>query len=62
MSPGVGKTMPGKAYEMQYTEGWFGNMTHLVEHPDVISKFFNDSNTIDSHNQSRQNELGMEKC
>jgi hypothetical protein len=33
----------------------------LVECPYVKSKFFNDSNTIDFHNQSRQHDLGMEK-
>ena len=62
MSPGAGKTTPGEAYRMRYTDGFGNVMTRLVERPDVISKFFNDSNTIDSHNQSRQYDLGMEKC
>jgi hypothetical protein len=48
-------------YKMWYTDGFGNVMMHLVECPDVISKFFNDSNTIDSHNQSRQHYLGMEK-
>jgi hypothetical protein len=61
MSPGAGKTRPGEAYKMQYTDGFGNVMMRLVECPDFISKFFNDSNTIDSHNQSRQHDLGMEK-
>jgi hypothetical protein len=32
-----------------------------VQRPDVISRYFNDSNVIDSHNQSRQFELALEK-
>jgi hypothetical protein len=32
-----------------------------VEHPDIISKFFLDSNTIDKHNQSWQYDLALEK-
>jgi hypothetical protein len=62
MSPGAGKTTPRETYKMRYTDGFGNVMMHLVEHPDAISKFFNDSNTIDSHNQSRQHDLGMEKC
>jgi hypothetical protein len=62
MSPGSGKTTLGEAYNIWYTDGFGNVMTRLVERPDVISKFSNDSNTIDSHNQSRQHDLGMEKC
>jgi hypothetical protein len=47
---------------MWCTDGFGNIMMRLSEHPDVISRHFNDSNTIDSHNQSRQYNLGMEKC
>jgi hypothetical protein len=46
MSPGAGRTTPGEAYRMQYTDGYGNVMTRLVEGPDVISRFFNDSNTM----------------
>jgi hypothetical protein len=41
MSPGAGKTTPGEANKMRYTDGFGDVMTHLVERPDVISIFFN---------------------
>ena len=33
----------------------------MVDRPDAISKFFNDSNVVDKHNQSRQFDLALEK-
>jgi hypothetical protein len=32
-----------------------------VEHPDVISTFFQDSNVINAYNQCRQHNLALEK-
>ena len=32
-----------------------------VDRPDVLSKFFRDSNCVDKHNQARQSELALEK-
>jgi hypothetical protein len=57
MSPGA-ETTPGEAYKMWYTDGFGNVMMQLVERPNVISKIFNDSNTIDS----RQHDVKMEKC
>ncbi len=57
----TGKTTPGEAYNVRYTDDFGNDMLRLVERPDVISKLFNDSNTIVSHNQSRQHDLVMEK-
>jgi hypothetical protein len=46
---------------MKYTDR-FGNIcTRNAEFPAVISQFFSDSNTIDSHNQARQANLALEK-
>ena len=40
----------------------FGNIdVRYVPRPQVISRYFNDSNCIDMHNQLRQHELGLEK-
>jgi hypothetical protein len=49
----AGSTTPGKPYEMKYNEDHGNVCIYLVEHPDIISKFFHDSNAIDKHNQSR---------
>jgi hypothetical protein len=57
MTHKAGRTTPGTPYIMRYTDG-FGNLcTRDVERPDVVSSFFQDSNVIDSHNQSRQGYL-----
>ena len=32
-----------------------------MDRPDVVSKFFRDSNIVDKHNQSRQFDLALEK-
>jgi hypothetical protein len=61
MTHKAGRTTPGTPYIMRYTDG-FGNLcTRDVERPDVVSSFFQDSNVIDSHNQSRQHNLALEK-
>jgi hypothetical protein len=56
-----GSTTPGKPYEMKYMDDHGNVCVHLVECPDIVSKFFLDSNTIDKHNQSRQYDLALEK-
>ena len=40
----------------------FGNLrSRQVERPAAISDFFRDSNIVDSHNQARQHDLGLEE-
>jgi hypothetical protein len=46
---------------MKYTDDHGNVCVHLVERPDIISKFFQDSNIIDKDNQSRQFDLALEK-
>jgi hypothetical protein len=53
--------MEGKPYEMKYTDSYGNVCTRFVDHLDVISKFFATSNTIDTHNQLRQDLLQLEK-
>jgi hypothetical protein len=61
MTANAGSTKPGEPYEMKYTDS-FGNVcTCKVERPDVLSKFFKDSNKLDAHNHARQDCLGLEK-
>ena len=61
MTANAGSTKPGEPYEMKYTDS-FGNVcTRKVERPDVLSKFFKDSNKLDAHNHARQDCLGLEK-
>jgi len=46
---------------MKYTDSYGNICTRLVDHPDMISKFFATSNTIDTHNQMCQFNLALEK-
>jgi hypothetical protein len=48
----AGSTTLGKPYKMKYTDDHRNVCVRFVECPDIISKFFLDSNTIDRHNQS----------
>jgi hypothetical protein len=57
----AGSTTSGKSYKMKYTDDHGNVWNRLVERPDIISKFFHDSNVIDKHNQSRQFDLALEK-
>ncbi len=62
MSPGAGSTRPGDPYEMKYPTEHDNVGVRFVSRPDVISKYFQQSNIIDKHNQARQFELHLEKC
>ena len=57
----AGKTMRGAPYEMKFADVDGNVHVREVDRPDVISKFFNDSNNVDKHNQSRQSDLALEK-
>ena len=46
---------------MKYTDGYDNLCERNVDRPEVVSKFFEDSNVIDSHNHVRQFELAFEK-
>jgi hypothetical protein len=58
----TGTTRHGKPYEMKWT--YSNKNVHIrhVDRPDAISKFFEQSNTIDNHNQLCQGQLALEKC
>ena len=61
MSENAGSTTPGEPYEMKFQDE-FGNIQiRRVDRPDVLSKFFRDSNSVDKHNQGRQHYLALEK-
>ena len=57
----AGSTAKGDSYIMKYTDSYGNICTRLVDRPDLISKFFATSNTIDTHNQLRQFNLALEK-
>jgi len=54
-------TTPGKAYLVKYTDDYGNVCACLVECPDIISKLFQDSSTMDEHSQSWQFDLTLEK-
>lgn len=58
---GAGHTEPGEPYEVKWKDD-NGNTRHRdVPRPDVVAKYFKNSNVIDVHNQSRQFDLRLEK-
>jgi hypothetical protein len=61
MTENAGKTGQGDPYEMKNTDSYGNICTHIVDWPDVVSKFFASSNVIDTHNQLHQDLLQLEK-
>jgi hypothetical protein len=49
--PTTGTTRHGKPYDMKWTDSHKNVHIRHVDRPDDISKFFEQSSTIDSHNQ-----------
>lgn len=57
----AGSTAPGDPYIARFNDS-HGNVSQRpVERLDMISKYFGHSNAIDTHNQSRQGNLKLEK-
>jgi hypothetical protein len=56
-----GSTIPGEPYVARFPDANGNVAQRNVPRPDVISKYFNRSNVIDTHNQARQYELALEK-
>jgi hypothetical protein len=57
----AGSTKDGTPYDMRFTDAYSNVCIHKVQHPAIISTFFNDSNCVDSHNHVRQYELALKK-
>jgi hypothetical protein len=58
---GAGNTEPGEPYVVKWKDE-NGNTRHRdVPRPDVVAKYYKNSNTIDVFNQSRQFDLRLEK-
>jgi len=61
MIKGAGSTRPGEPYIARFPDS-FGNVCiRHIARPVVISHFFNASNKVDSHNQSRKFSFRLEK-
>ena len=58
---GAGTIQPGKPYTAKWKDKYGNTNSKSVPRPDVISRYFADSNVIDVHNQSRQHDLHLEK-
>lgn len=59
---GAGTVEPGAPYEARFPDK-FGNLhVRKVRRPEIISRYFESSNCIDCHNQSRQHDLALEEC
>ena len=58
---GSGHTEPGIPYEARWKDENGATMYKEVERPDIISRYFTNSNVIDVGNQSRQHDLRLEQ-
>ena len=54
-------THRGKPYKIKFTDTWGNVYIRLVDHPEVISQFFEEANVVDIANHVRQSELELEK-
>ena len=57
----AGNSMPGEPYEAKQTEDDGSKGSRLAPRPDVIAKFYKNSNMIDERNHVRQGVLVLEK-
>jgi hypothetical protein len=57
----AGSAAKGTPYQMKFTDDWGNIHIRDVDSPDIISRFFESSNTIDKHNQCHPAELALEK-
>jgi hypothetical protein len=60
LNEGAGPLLPGQPYTSKFADAHGNRCTRPVERPVAISRYFQDSNVIDSHNHSRQSALGLE--
>lgn len=58
---GAGSLKNGVLYIARWKDEHLNTMSKLVPCPSVVAKYFQDSNKVDSHNQSRQFDLALEK-
>jgi len=59
---GAGTVEPGVPYEAKFPDK-FGNLhVRKIGRPAIIGRFFQCSNCVDCHNQSRQHDLALEEC
>ena len=57
----AGSTIAGDPYRARFLNDHDNLVSRPVDHPELISKYFQRSNGIDKHNQARQFELRLEK-
>ena len=58
---GAGHTEPGSPYKARWKDDNGNTNSRDVNRPEIVSKYFERSNKIDVHNQSRQHDLRLEK-
>ena len=59
---GAGTIQRGEPYVAKWKDRRGNTHTKYVPRPDVISRYFADSNKVDTHNQARQFDLHLEKA
>ena len=58
---GAGSMKPSDPYIARWKDKHLNTTSKLVPRPDVIAKYFKHCNKVDTHNQSRQFDLALEK-
>jgi hypothetical protein len=56
-----GSSTPGKPYMAKWPDEHGNIRQRPVPRPEIVGEYFGVSNKIDTHNQLRQNELGLEQ-
>ena len=59
---GAGHTEDGDPYIAKWKDPHGNTVRRFVKRPDVVAKYFQNSNTVDMHNHARQGELQLEKA
>ena len=57
----VGTTIPGKPYVARFPDEHGNLKCKDIPQPDVVSKYFKDSDAVDNHNKSQQGDLALEE-
>ena len=59
---GAGHTGPGDPYVARWKDLNGNTVRKYIKRPDIVTKYFRNSNAVDKHNHARQGELQLEKC
>lgn len=62
LTRGAGSTKAGVPYKAKFNDAFGNVVSRDVPRPKVLNLYFDNSNCVDMHNQSRQHFLALEEC